>query len=870
MQQISFTGRFLKLTLIGYMFSIMSVAAAIWFASAPALHQMQQDAKRAHLETKASVIASILDNLLNDGEFIARSTEIISYLKGSDSRPGQAQSALLRLPDATNVRLIDTSGQVILAARQDGSSSPFLPVEALEGMAAMLEGRAPAAPRISYRPTGNTYEAQFLITIPILSHGLVEGLLAFERRLDLTHVLRAGADAPQTIIATTFQNSFWEEWHGGAGPSVSTPMPGADFHLIVDTDAQEIQTVGRTLVLTGIGVALLALILPFSLMAASGMRAIVRPHQELERSRRVLAIQQDELAELAQIAELARESISVTDSSERIQWVNQAFTKLTGYSQEEAVGKTPKELLHGPNTDPQTRQVIRRALEAGRPVQAEILNYRKDGTTYWISLGISPLDTSKKSGRRFAAIATDITSAKEAQAKLAEAKAATERQSLQDALTGLPNRRFLDDILETEVTNADPPRTLIRIDLDHFKNVNDTLGHSAGDYVLQQVGTILRMGIRPGDVAVRVGGDEFVILLARGSASSDATQLSERLLARIREEMNFEGKICRVGASFGVASAIGGLIENSDLLKSADSALYTAKELGRNTTTVYTPQLHSIVNEKRLLSAEIEIGLKGREFQPFFQPQFDARTEELVGIEALARWHHPTRGLLVPSQFLRVANQLRLTPEIDRQIFRSGLEAVRKLNAEDLFIPKIAFNMDVHQIANTRIEDIAEAYDIGDTRIAVEVLESVLVEEQDGNFVDRIDSLRRQGFQIEVDDFGSGHASVIGLKHLHPHVMKLDRMLVQPVDTDPTARALVRNMIEMGKALGISVTAEGVETAEHAAIMADLGCDTLQGFYFARPMDFEELRTFAQAACGMRSGQVASFTAHREKRRETR
>ncbi|WP_299678770.1 GGDEF domain-containing phosphodiesterase [uncultured Roseobacter sp.] len=869
MRQISFTTRFLKLTFIGYVFSVMCVAAAIWFASAPALHQMQQDAKRAHLETKANVIGSILDSLLDDGEFVARSPDLIDYLMGFESRPARATSALLRLQNATNVRLINSAGRVMLSVGEDEAPSPFLPVEALEGMAAIKEGRAPIAPRISYRPAGSPYVAHFLITIPVVSTGIFEGLLAFERRLDLTHVLSAGEDAPKTIIATTFQKTYWEEWHRGTGSTVSTQMPGADFHLIVDTDAAAIQTVGRNLVLTGILVALLALILPFGLMAASGMRAIVRPHQELERSRKVLAIQQGELAELAQIAQLARESIIVTNEEERILWVNNAFTELTGYTQDEAVGKRPGELLQGPKTDADTRHALRKAIHAGHAVQSEILNYHKDGTPYWINLGISPLDVSAKTGRRFASIATDITSAKEAQNKLAEAKAAIEKQSLHDALTGLPNRRFLDGILETEVTDADPPRTLIRVDLDHFKNVNDTLGHGAGDFVLQQVGAILRNGIRPGDIAVRIGGDEFVILLAAGASTSEATQMTERLLEQIREEMNFEGRICRVGASFGVASAIGGLIGNGDLLKSADSALYTAKELGRNTTTVYTPQLHSIVNEKRMLSAEIEGGLKTGEFQPFFQPQFDAQSQEFVGVEALARWHHPTRGLLTPAQFLRVANQLRLTPDIDRQIFRAGLDALCRLNAEELFIPKIAFNMDVHQLVNTRIEDIVTGYDLGGSRIALEVLESVLVEEQDHNFLERIDSLRKQGFQIEVDDFGSGHASVIGLKHLRPHVMKLDRMLVQPVDRDPTARALVRKMIEMGKALGISVTAEGVETAEHAAIMADLGCDTLQGFYFAKPMDFDQFRTFALDACADLRERAPSVAAHRETRQDS-
>ncbi|MEP5153348.1 EAL domain-containing protein, partial [Planktotalea sp.] len=742
------------------------------------------------------------------------------------------------------VRLINHSGRVILRVGTQNPTSPFFPVEALEGMTDMIERRAPIEPRISYRPADGKHEAYFLVTIPIVSTGGLEGMLAFERTLDLSHVLSAGKEAPPTIIATTFQREYWEEWHNGAGTAVSTEMPGADFHLIVDTDAEVLQSVGRRLVLTGIAVAMLALVLPFSVMAASGMRAIVRPHQELEKSRAALSTQQDELTELAQIAQLARESIMVMDEYERILWTNSAFTQLSGYTQDEAIGRRPSELLYGPHTALKTRREIRKAIEDERQVQTEILNYRKDGTAYWVNIGISPLAASVKTGRRFASISTDITATKDAQAKVAEATAATEEQSLRDPLTNLPNRRFLDNIFDTSVTNTDLPRTLVRIDLDHFKNVNDTLGHSAGDFVLQQVGKILKDGIGTNDVAVRVGGDEFVILMAAGSGTGDAAELTKRLLVKIREEMIFEGKICRIGASFGVASAIGGLIQNCDLLKSADSALYTAKDLGRNTTTVYTPQLHSIVNEKRMLSAEIEYGLANGEFQPFFQPQFDAQTQDMVGIEALARWHHSTRGLLSPAQFLPVSNQLRLTPEIDRQIFRYGIEKVQILNSLGLFIPKIAFNMDTHQIVNTRIEDIMLGYDLGETRVALEVLESVLVEEQDHNFVNRINNLRQKGFQIEVDDFGSGHASVIGLKHLHPHVMKLDRMLVQPVDNDPTARALIRNMIEMGKALGISVTAEGVETAEHAAIMADLGCDTLQGFYFARPMDFEDLKSF--------------------------
>ncbi|WP_300031584.1 EAL domain-containing protein [uncultured Roseobacter sp.] len=868
MQRVNFMRRFLKLTLFGYILSILCVAGAVWFASAPTLKQMQLEAKQSHLQTKANVIAPILDGLVDEGEFLARSSDIADFVTGHETRSARAVSAMLTLQNTQNIRLLDFRGRVLLSALTESGNSPFLPVEAAEGIADMVSGRLPPSPRVSYRPGRGEHTAHFMIAIPILSLGQVEGLLVFERTVDLAHILTAAEGQPATVIATTFQKERWAEWFGLEGEMISTQMPGGDFHLIVDTDQKTLASLGFNLVMTAIGVAMLALIVPFSMMAASGMRAIVRPHAELEKSRETLAQQQSELAELAQIAEMAHECIFVTDAEARIIWANNAFKTVTGHDPAEIVGLRPAEFLHGPETDLATVKRISEAARRHQPVQAELLNYRKDGTPHWISLGISPLEATDATGQRFVSISTDITAAKEAQEKLAQAKAATEKQSLHDVLTGLPNRRCLDGILETEVTDVHPPRTLIRVDLDHFKNVNDTLGHAAGDFVLRSVADILRAGVQPGDIAARIGGDEFVILLEIGRGAEVAKTMTRKLLREIRKETQFEGKTCRVGASFGIATAMDGLLRNTDLLKSADSALYAAKEHGRNTATLYTPQLHSIVNEKRMLSAEIELGIKKSEFEAFFQPQFDARTGVLVGVEALVRWLHPTRGLLPPSQFLRVAEQLRLTPDIDRQVLEFGLSRIAQLNRQGYCVPKISFNMDVHQLVNMPIEDIVGCHDIGDTVVALEILESVLVEEQDQNFARRINHLRDSGFQIEVDDFGSGHASVIGLKHLQPHVMKLDRMLVQPVDKDMTGRALARNMIEMGKALGISVTAEGVETAEHAAIMTDLGCDTLQGFYFARPMPFEKLEAYVAAGFDAKLGQVTSFAVQKDARVE--
>ncbi|ABG33647.1 EAL/GGDEF/PAS domain protein [Roseobacter denitrificans OCh 114] len=681
--------------------------------------------------------------------------------------------------------------------------------------------------------------------------------------MDLSAVLSGADSVLVTMLLTPFQKAQWSAWNDG-GEIIDVRVADRSFFVASPTVRNVFESIGFELVFTAISVAMVALLLPFALMAVSGMRAIVRPHKDLLQSQDLLAEKQGELEELAQIAEMASESVTVTDENQRILWVNRAFTTMTGFSTEEAVGRTPRQLLQGPETSAEARNEIRQAVKARRPVQTEIVNYHKDGSRYWIKLSIAPLISLRTGELRFTAIATDVTESKEAQHAISDAKRETEHQARHDPLTALPNRRYLDEVLESEVCNSAAPRTLIRVDLDHFKNVNDTLGHAAGDFVLVEVANCLRRSIGPSDLAARVGGDEFVILLAVDGDTRAATALTEKLRVQLGTDMVFEGRTCRIGASFGIATASEGLVGNEDLLKSADAALYVAKDTGRNTTTLYTPDVHHAVLAKRQLSSEIEHGIARGEFIAFFQPQIDALTEELVGVEALVRWWHPTRGILPPNEFLKVAEQLRILSDIDRQVFAYGLDCMRILNEDGLRVPKISFNVGMHQLMNPVIDYLAGQVKIGNTRVSLEVLESVLVEEDATGFQTRISELRDMGFTIEVDDFGSGHASVVGLKALNPDIMKLDRVLVSPVTESASARTLIKSMVDIGKALGISVTAEGIETAEHAAIMRDLGCDTFQGYYFARPMDFGQLREFIKDGYDSKLDGIASIAVRRD------
>ena len=292
------------------------------------------------------------------------------------------------------------------------------------------------------------------------------------------------------------------------------------------------------------------------------------------------------------------------------------------------------------------------------------------------------------------------------------------------------------------------------------------------------------------------------------------------------------------------ASALDGVVDNEGILVGADAALYISKEKGRNTTTLYTPEVHRHVRTKRRSSAEIERAIEKREFEPYFQPQVDAQTRSFAGLEALARWNHPEQGVLLPGAFLPLAEQLSLVPEIDDIVYTKGLVAVQELNEDGFAVPKVSFNVGARQLENPLLRTINQGYDLGETRVAFEVLESVLVEEQSHVFASQIAQLRELGFGVEVDDFGSGHASIVGLMQLRPDVMKLDQRLVTPLDKDKNAATTLRALIEIGKTHGIKVTAEGVESEEHARLLTEFGVDTLQGFCFSKPLPVAQLRVF--------------------------
>ncbi|MEM9206482.1 MAG: EAL domain-containing protein [Pseudomonadota bacterium] len=443
----------------------------------------------------------------------------------------------------------------------------------------------------------------------------------------------------------------------------------------------------------------------------------------------------------------------------------------------------------------------------------------------------------------------DVTEERARSEELEKARNRMAALSLIDTLTGLPNRRACDAELLNRKRDEEARQrssTVIRIDLDHFKAVNDTLGHEAGDAVLCRVSACLQEVATDGDFIARLGGDEFVILLSPGKRSGDAKDVIERLREAISLPFMHQGRHCRFDASFGVASFEKPPEDLSELLGSADAALLQAKAKGRGRVAIFTPELQAEIAHNRRRAARIKLALERKEFVPFFQPQIDAKTGQLSGFEVLARWLHPKEGVLAPQEFISVAAQMRVVQDIDRMMFEKAIDALGELQADGFAIPKLSFNVSAARVHDPDIIKSVRALQTNGTRVAFELLESILLEDETALFAHHIDILKDLGVEIEVDDFGSGRASIIGVLKVAPNTLKLDRRLVTPMFEHNQAQNLLKAMMDIGRSLNISVTAEGVETMEHAMALRDLGCDTLQGYAFGKPMSLNALRCYLQ------------------------
>lgn len=442
---------------------------------------------------------------------------------------------------------------------------------------------------------------------------------------------------------------------------------------------------------------------------------------------------------------------------------------------------------------------------------------------------------------------------------LERSKAQIEHAADHDYLTRLPNRRHFDrHLIEFQRRASAESAAVLHIDLDRFKQINDKSGHAAGDAVLKNAAVCISRAFAGAEMVARIGGDEFVVLLADFGDADTLRAMAEDVLERLRQDLRFGHETLPGGASIGVS--LGKASDAGNLLTESDLALYQAKKLGRNRVEFFTPKLQADLQGERQLAEELRRALLQHEIVPFYQVQVEARTRKISGLEALARWHHPKRGLLLPAVFLKIADAYGLTADIDAAILRQVLRDRADWEAQGIVPPRIAVNVSADRLAQADLIANLRRLAIPSKAIVLELVETIFLDETDEVMSSNIDQIKQLGVDIEIDDFGSGHASLIGLIKLKPKRLKIDRQLVTSITVSEEQRRLVAAIVEIARALNVEVIAEGVETEEHARLLSRIGCDALQGYAIGYPVSAAQ--TFARLSASDVTESAALQSAH--------
>lgn len=430
-------------------------------------------------------------------------------------------------------------------------------------------------------------------------------------------------------------------------------------------------------------------------------------------------------------------------------------------------------------------------------------------------------------------VTDDVLLNKELERSREEARLAADH----DHLTGLLNRRSFDFALSEFARKESVNVTLFHIDVDHFKEINDRFGHAVGDFVLCHVSKILLKAISAGGVAARLGGDEFAILIPEDE-SARINAVLDHIQESLGSPLPVGDQTLIVRCSIGVASAASA--DFAKLLSHSDLALYHAKRNGRNRAEVFCDEMASALANERQLVQDLRSGLALGQIRPFYQVQVDARTFRINGVEALARWHHPTRGILAPAHFLSLASSNGLVAELDDVILKAVLSDMESW-ASLLAGIRVSVNLSADRLDDPEWISKLGSFDIPPGRLSFELIETIFLDSLSDQVRENIQTIKSFGIDIEIDDLGSGHASLLGLLELRPDRVKIDRQLVMPILQSVPSRRLVSSLVDIARALDMEVIAEGVETLDHARVLADLGVHTLQGYAFGRPQSYADL-----------------------------
>lgn len=529
------------------------------------------------------------------------------------------------------------------------------------------------------------------------------------------------------------------------------------------------------------------------------------------------------------------EAIMVADASNQIIAINPAFTRLTGYTESDAIGK-PTSMLKSGRHDSRFYSQMWQMLEKTGRWQGEIWNRRKSGEIYLEWLVISTVFDEQGTVLQRVAMFSDITEKKKAEQTIWQ-------QANFDSLTGLPNRRMLRDRLEHELRRfqrSTLPLAILFIDLDHFKEVNDTLGHNTGDILLKEAASRLSQCVRQSDSVARLGGDEFTIVLSELEDVNAVSRIAHQLLLRIAEPFQLGPERVYISASIGVTIFPTDATEIDQLLKNADQAMYAAKQLGRNRVCYFTSSMQTAALNRMHLIADLRTAISRGEFQVHYQPIVELATGMTCKAEALLRWPHPARGLVPPSEFIPIAEETSLINEIGDWVFFQATDFVKRCQTILGRPIQISINKSPVQFreggaSHADWTDHLKKLGLDGHCITLEITEGLLLNAEP-IVASKLMALRRAGIQVAIDDFGTGYSSLSYIKGFEIDYIKIDQSFVVNLASDQTARVLCEAIILMSHKLGMKVIAEGIETQTQCDILLAAGCDYGQGYLFSRAM----------------------------------
>jgi diguanylate cyclase (GGDEF)-like protein/PAS domain S-box-containing protein len=547
---------------------------------------------------------------------------------------------------------------------------------------------------------------------------------------------------------------------------------------------------------------------------------------------------QEKLQLAATVFESTAEGVLITDTRQRINAVNRAFSEITGYSEQEALGDTPRLLASGLH-DSAFYAAMWYQLTAEGHWQGEISNRRKNGEIYPSWLTISAVRNRDKFITHFVAVFADISSLKQAQARL-------DYQAHHDPLTGLPNRTLFESRLHAALTHSRAAYSLgavLFLDLDRFKHINDSLGHPVGDLLLKSIAVRLKENLRDIDTVARLGGDEFIILLPGLQNPTDAEVVATKLLN------SFSAPFQAGDHEFFMSTSIGSALFPTDgadvatLIKNADAAMYRSKAKGRNRVEHYTRDLTAQASERIALEQELRRAIERNEFTLSYQPKISLLTHRLVGAEALIRWFHPTFGDVPPERFIPLAEENGMILQIGEWVLDTACQQLHEWNQRyDVFGP-LSVNLAGAQLRQpnlvNKIERLLLQHQLQPGCLQLEITENFIMSQTE-EALSVLHRLKTLGVQLAIDDFGTGYSSLSYLKRLPLDILKIDQSFVRGLPDDPHDAAIVRAIIALGRSMQLTVIAEGVETPEQQQFLADEGCEQIQGYLVSLPLRAEQ------------------------------